>query len=152
MQADLPKLPTILPGEPARPASTPVAALTEAANIVQDSAASAAHAAPSGTAHEPAAAGRISSSSSGMLSEPAASSTASAMTQQAALQSGAGSVTSQRGQGWLRAMWNRYRPPMHDQTQCSGPKWMRLPSRRNLSSWCNRHAALAACHGLCWAA
>ena len=127
MQADLPKLPSILPGEPPRPASTPVAALTEAADIVQDSAASAAHAARSGTVHDPAAAVTAGTSSSGMLTQPAASSTASAMTQQAALQSGAGSVTSQRGQGWLRAMWNRYPHATHDQAQQPVPQMEASP-------------------------
>ena len=86
----VPNLPNILPGEPARPSSTPVATLNEAADALQSTSAV-------------ASPGRSPSN----LNEPAASSTASAARQQAALQRGAGTVTSQRGQGWLRAMWNR---------------------------------------------
>ena len=103
IQGDVPQLPSILPGEPPRAASTPVAALTEAANAIQSTAES-----QSNTA-TPASPG----GSFGALDQPAASSTASAMTQQAALRSGAGSVTSQRGQGWLRAMWNRFASTIH---------------------------------------
>ncbi len=77
-----------------------MAALSKAADAVQSTTAS-----PSPTT----ATARPASprGSSATLDQPAASSTASAITQQAALRSGAGSVTSQRGQGWLRAMWNR---------------------------------------------
>ena len=101
VQGDVPQLPNILPQEPPRPSSTPVAALSKAADAVQSTSASVSSTAT--TRASPTSP----KGSSAALDQPAASSTASAITQQAALRSGAGSVTSQRGQGWLRAMWNR---------------------------------------------
>lgn len=98
MQGDVPQLPSILPKEPERPAETPVAALTEAVDAVQ----STSWPAPDIITPRP---------DSSALDQPAASATASAATQQAALRSSAGSVTSPRGQGWLRAMWNRSGKP-----------------------------------------
>ena len=108
-QADVPKLPSILPGEPPRPSDTPVAALNRAADAVAQSASestSTTNVTATGSPASPAGSG------ASALSVPAAATGASAITQQAALQSGAGSVTSQRGQGWLRAMWNRCEPPI----------------------------------------
>ena len=117
-QADVPKLPNILPGEPPLPSDTPVAALNRAADAVAQSASestSATTATATGAPASPAGSG------ASALSEPAAATGASAITQQAALQSGAGSVTSQRGQGWLRAMWNRCELSTgHECLLCSG--------------------------------
>lgn len=114
----MPKLPSILPGEPPLPSDTPVAALNRAADAVAQSASgstSATTATATGAPTSPAGSG------TSALSEPAAATGASAITQQAALQSGAGSVTSQRGQGWLRAMWNRCELFIgHECLLCSG--------------------------------